>query len=520
MIVAPDDQTRAAALWGLARAYEAQKLWISAREAYVRAAQRFGTEAISGLGADQTRPLATLVAERLARAPFDRMAADRAEPVVPVPLRRRWERRWAETSRPLGADGIPPSPEAGRVFLARGQEIRPVDPASGESVWSKNLEGEPVWVGYLADRIIAATKTRLVALSLDKGQEEWRYDLGPVPAAGAAANPFAREPAVEGGAENPSMLLDFRIVGNRIFCLKGHQVKSPLSGEPEIAIQSLMALDGDTGMVDWSYTPSSGRINRHLIVGARRIVLQVRKPNLVLVLDTTTGRRQGEFAQGETEEWLRDPLPLDDDHIALVVSRTKVAKFDTTRGANAWEFEETKDSPRLGPPRLICDSERLLVLHEGQSLMRLDLSTGSKVWKSWRLLGNEDLSERPEAIALAPDRVFVANGSTLSAFAMADGSALWKRPLSGPSSGWDLALTERSIVAFPGSSKLSEDDLSVLPLSFHRRDDGEPIQRLLFHSPVKQLAVRFSSRGVLVATQGAGWAIGDRQVMDGSRAPR
>jgi hypothetical protein len=152
--------------------------------------------------------------------------------------------------------------------------------------------------------------------------------------------------------------------------------------------------------------------------------------------------------------------------------------------------------------------------------MRLDPATGSKLWKNWRLLGNEDLSERPEAIALGLDRVFVANGSTLSAFSLADGSVVWKRPLSGPASGWDLALTERSVVAFPGASRLAEEALSVLPVIFHRRVDGEPIQRLLFQASVTQLAIRFSSRGGLVATQGGGWAISDRQVMDGSRAPR
>ncbi len=516
--LAPDDPTRATALWGLARSYEAQKLWVSAREAYLQATRRFGTEPILSAGAATPRPLAALVAERLARSPFDRMAADRAEPVVPVPLRRRWERHWAATSRPLAADGIPPSAESGRVFLARGTEIRPLDPATGESAWSRNLDGEPIWVGYLADRIIAATKTRMVALTLDKGQVEWSYDLGVAPR-GGPANPFAREPAPD-GADLPGQLLDFRIIGNRIFCVRGHPARLPVGGEPELVIQAIMAFDGDTGLVDWSYTPPTGRINRHLIVGPRRIVLQVRKPNQVLVLDTATGRRQGVFPQGEAEEWPRDPIGLDDDHVGLVVNRTKVANFDTTKGTYAWEFEESKDSPRLGPPRLFSDSERLLVLHEGQNLMRLDPVTGSKLWKNWRLLGNEDLSERPEALALAPDTVFVANGSTLSAFAEADGRLLWKRPLSGPSNGWDLALTERSVVAFPGPLKIAEDDLSAFPLVFLRRADGEPIQRLLFQSPVTQLAIRFSSRGALVATQTTGWAIGDRQVMDGSRAPR
>ena len=38
---APDDPTRARALWGLARAYEAQKLWVSARDAHLQAMKRF-----------------------------------------------------------------------------------------------------------------------------------------------------------------------------------------------------------------------------------------------------------------------------------------------------------------------------------------------------------------------------------------------------------------------------------------------------------------------------------------------
>ncbi len=501
---APDDPTRARALWGLARAYEAQKLWVSARDAYVQARKRFGEERVDDPG---KKTLGTLVADRLGREPFDKMAGDRAEPSVPVPLRRRWDLRWPEVARPLGAEGVLPSAEAARVFLAVGREIRPVDPGSGRSAWTVDLEGEPVWVGYMADRIIAATRTRLVALSLDRGAVEWQYDLGNAAAGKAAANPFAREPAAEEGREaNSATLQDFRIVGGRIFCLRGDR--------------ALMAFDGDSGQLDWSFTPPAGRINPRLLIGPRRVVLQVRKPNSALVLETASGRRRAEFPQAEEDEWPRDPLPIDDEHVALIVNRTKVALFDTTKGANAWVFEETKDSPSLGPPRLFGDAERLLVLHDGHDLIRLDLATGAKAWPGWKLLGTEDLGDRPEAIALAADRVFVANGPALLAIALADGSTLWKRPLNGPGTGWDVALTERSVVAYPGAAKLKEEGLGLLPLSFHRREDGEPIQRLLIQAPVTDLAVRFSPRGALIATQGGLWALGDRQVMDGSRGPR
>ena len=97
---------------------------------------------------------------------------------------------------------------------------------------------------------------------------------------------------------------------------------------------------------------------------------------------------------------------------------------------------------------------------------------------------------------------------------------LWKRSLTGPSAGWEVALTERSVLAYPGSARLKEDGLSVLPLVFYRRSDGEPIQRILIQASVTDLAIRFSSRGALVATQGGLWALGDRQVMDGLKAPR
>ena len=362
----------------------------------------------------------------------------------------------------------------------------------------------------MADRIIAATRTRLVALSLERGAVEWQYDLGNAGAPRsreAAANPFAREPAAEEGRDAAlATLQDFRIVGNRVFCLRGDR--------------TLMAFDGDSGQLEWSYTPTAGRINPHLLVGPSRVVLQVRKPNTALVLETDSGHRRAEFPQADQEEWPRDPLPIDDDHVALVVNRTKVALFDTTKGANAWLFEETKDSPSLGPPRLFGDAERLLVLHDGHDLIRLDLATGAKAWDGWKLLGTEDLGDRPEAIALAADRVFVANGPELSAIALTDGSTLWKRPLNGPSAGWDVALTERSVAVYPGAPKLKEEGLGLLPLAFHRRDDGEPVQRLLIQAPVSDLAVRFSPRGALIATQGGLWALGDRQVMDGSRTPR
>ena len=369
LAVAADDATRARASWGLARSFEAQKLWIPARDAYRQAVMKDAS--LRPDGADHPT-LADLVASRLASPPYDRMAADGGDQGAALPLRRRWERHWPGTMKVIVADGTLPAPDSARVFLAHAGAIRPLDPNSGESPWTHALGGEPTWVGYLADRVIAATPTRIVALGVAEGTVEWQYDLGTAPAGPAADDPFSRKP-VEAPRDpananvnaNASATLDgFRIVGNRIFCLRGNQ--------------TLLAFDGDSGLVDWSYTPPSGRINPRLYVGPNRVILQAREPNSVLVLDTATGRRKAGFARVEDEEWLRDPLPVDDDHVAIVTDRVTVALFNLQRGVPAWVFRESTELPKYGPPRLLGDGEHLYVLHNGNELIRLDPGHGSQ----------------------------------------------------------------------------------------------------------------------------------------------
>jgi outer membrane protein assembly factor BamB len=174
LALAPAEPLRARALWGLGRAYEAQKLWLPARDAYLRAQARYGDVRLEERGFSGT--IGSLVAERLARGPFDRMApADRVDAAVSLPVGRGWRVSWGREARPLVADGTPPIPELGSIFIAEGTVLRPIDPNSGSSAWAANLEGEPLWAAYLPDRIVAATAERIVALDLQTGAERWSF---------------------------------------------------------------------------------------------------------------------------------------------------------------------------------------------------------------------------------------------------------------------------------------------------------------------------------------------------------
>ena len=109
-------------------------------------------------------------------------------------------------------------------------------------------------------------------------------------------------------------------------------------------------------------------------------MLQVQKPNQLLVLETDTGRQLGRAPLAEGESLERPPVPLDEDHVLLVTDRRTVKKFDMVRGQFSWDYRESLEMPVNGPPRVIVDAERVLVLHDGKILIRLDPVNGSRRW--------------------------------------------------------------------------------------------------------------------------------------------
>jgi outer membrane protein assembly factor BamB len=489
---APDLASRARALLGLGRAYEAQRLWVPARDAYAQALARCGDVALDEAG--KGIKVREWVSERLARAPFDHMADGGAEPALPTPLARVWSRTLSGPVHPLMAWGVPPASDSARVFLVHGNTLRPVPPAGGDASWSADLGNMPQWVGYLADKVVAATDARVVALGLADGTVLWQFDLGAAAQGRRGANPFARNTG-EGATQDrgAGRFRNFQIIGERVFFLSGDR--------------KLVALDGDTGLVDWSYMPAAGTINPNLWIGTRHVVLQVRKPNSIQVLETATGRRHAEFAQAEEEEWPRPPLPVDDDHLALVLDRRTVGLFDVRRGTNSWIFRESDKLPTHGPPRLLGDAERLLVLHDGQELIRLDITHGGKRWSI--PLGMDDLSERPDTLLCDSERVYWASDRMVQCATLADGKIAWRQPLLGPELGWSLALSEQCIVAYPRASSQVERDLEGFPIVVRQRATGEYVQRLLFPVSVSEVSVRLAPGGALVAARGGLWALGE-----------
>src|SRR5262249_32401107 len=152
----------------------------------------------------------------------------------------------------------------------------------------------------------------------------------------------------------------------RVYCLRGSS--------------EFVALDGDTGAVDWSFTTPTGRINPTLWVGADRLLLQVDRPNQLLVLRSEDGQPVSRTPLTEAEQLQRPAMQVDEDAVLVVLDPRTVKKLELNPGQFSWEYRESEYVPVNGPPCLMGGANLVLVLHEGRTLIRLDPATGSKRW--------------------------------------------------------------------------------------------------------------------------------------------
>jgi outer membrane protein assembly factor BamB/TolA-binding protein len=490
------DIARARALWRLAQVYESQNYLVSARDVYLQIDARFPRVTLAELGPESR--LADLVSARLARPSMAQIASDRPRPAVPLPLGRRWQVRSpnSRSLRVLAAAGLPPGLQSSRVFLIDGNRFSPLDPGTGQQRWTSDIGSPAGWVGYLSDKLLAANSEKLIAFDPTTGAAHWQYAGSGPPRALRGPDPFGRNDAHAAAESGRAPLHDFHLVGSRLLCLRGDQ--------------ELIAFDGDAGTVDWLFSAKEGAINPKIWIGPERIVLHVQKPNQLLVLETETGRQVARAALPDGEGLERPPVPIDEDHVLIVPDRRTVRKFELSTGQVIWDYRESSELPVNGPPRVIVDAERLLVLHDGRVLLRLDPLDGSRRW--FTVLGIEDLSDRLEAIACSGKRIFTVSQQRLRALSVDDGTALWSCHLTGPENAlWCLALSEKCVLSYPSLPNLSDDEMESMPVVVRRQDTGALVQRFVFPATIADVKVRLDARGALVATSHALWALSRRE---------
>ncbi len=160
------------------------------------------------------------------------------------------------------------------------------------------------------------------------------------------------------------------------------------------------------------------------------------------------------------------------------------------------------------------DSERLLVLHDGRLLIRLDPATGSKRWSC--LLGFEDLSERPGAMAYDDKRFYCVNTENIYGGLAAGGpgrlagrrlarlvvSPVRAQGTERPVIAWSIALTQRYVIAYPGNNAPASEPVDklpviVMPVIVRQRETGELVQRFVFPTTIADVTFKADPHGGL-----------------------
>ncbi len=188
-------------------------------------------------------------------------------------------------------------------------------------------------------------------------------------------------------------------------------------------------------------------------------------------------------------------MPIDDDHVLLVPDRRTVKKFDLSRGQFAWEYRESPEMPVNGPPRVLVSAERLLVLHDGRLLIRLDPVNGSKRWSV--ILGIEDAERAARLDRLRRSASLLRHAADLEGNLDRRRQAALDVPLDRPGQRRLVTgpLRYRHVVAYPSASSLSDDELESMPVVARRQDTGALVQRFVFPATIADVKVKLDPRG-------------------------
>ncbi|WP_158633410.1 outer membrane protein assembly factor BamB family protein [Tautonia sociabilis] len=502
VVSSADDRRKAIGLLGLARSYEAIGLESEAREAYRLASSRYGAIDVEPeVGSGPIR-VSEYVAGRFSASPTT------ARLDASMPLARRWRRAWPEGFEPLGPEGestVPAGPEGLPVVLIGGTRLLAVEPEGGPVRWERELERRPDWSGIAAGRLILGFPDRLVGIDPIAGETLWEA------VSGAGDLVLGRPADPDGKREDPAgpplpggEFRTYRLYGDRLYVSWG--------------ARGLVCLDPIAGRPEWTYHAPSQKIHPNVGLGLARVVIQLREPNAIAVLDARDGRTLGQFPQDETAGlWRRDPFPVAFGRVALVPDGSTVELFDLDSGRTVWEAREPSalpTSPRPSPsdPMVLGDAERLLVLR-GETLQRLDPADGKELWSA--PIGRIRADRRAKAIALGHEALFTvgspASGSGLAvgAVSLADGARLWSESLPGDANeSWGLGLTPSCVVAYrldDGTPGSGPDEPVVLNLL--RRDSGARVQRLVLEATGAGRRVWIGPGGIRVSDTSGLWAL-------------
>lgn len=411
--------TRKLVLWELSRTLEEHGYFRPARDYWRQLKREFPAFQIPGSGKELSA--AAFVPKHLQGEAYQNL--DNSTP--PLPLMRQWEMKRPSHSRVVLPEGSPPGPALGCILLDN-RELSCLNQTDGQTRWRKQLSHHVLWAVYGQTHLVMGTTQSLIAVTLETGETLWQVSL-------------------EDSIATDNTELGFQRIGDQIVVV---------SSGKATAIQTNM------GRRLWE-TNLPGRLCRDWFADDEFLVLQTESPLRIHVLKTQTGQKLSEhnFGAAWTSPPVRFSAPGDEkpshkmgDHSGFVVAmfNRQIRAFSAydSQADPAWLYEDATSYANTAP-QFWSRGNHLLMLMDGDTLIKLNPKTGEKLWAS--PLTQFPLSHSAVAIVLDQDFLYAAEGNSLHCLRLADGTSLWKQPLPD-AENWSLEKRGRFVIAIPYQS--------------------------------------------------------------------
>ncbi len=505
----PQQDADAQVLADLARAYEAQHCWDSARTVWQRVRER-GTHAIGSRVAPI--PLGGAEAERLHRAA---MAPDEAPAWAP-PLVRIWE-----ISLPAASDGsgdtrtarlmTPANEQAlaavGRVFFHEDGDSGPNlvcrDAVTGTICWKRSIEFVPTWLNRHLDLILVCGARDALGIRLEDGVPVWKVSVA------ALDNADLLD-------DVPSVRFDsWQLANGRLSCLESRRHLVTIDAEDGALLWSAWARGAQLSLPD-----PAGRFQPGYHAGKDWLLLQ-HSGGQGCIFDSRTGELLHELAD-LGQPWPQAPVSIGPERVCFLADCCRLVAVDLALRKVLWSHAFPRPSITARPPQLAGDARRLLALIDGWQVECLDPGTGKSLWVSGKAewAAAAGAATEPWQPHWDTEACYFVRGNAIQALALKDGKSLWTLPELG--CAWRTIATDLHIVAYPRhrhaprlprnmmgppEAAHAENSSTTFPMLLLDKRNGRLVQRLSFPLGVEEAAVQILAAGAVVVSDGHAWRV-------------
>jgi outer membrane protein assembly factor BamB/tetratricopeptide (TPR) repeat protein len=427
-------------------------------------------------------------------------------------LERSWVTSLVSANHDAAADVLVPQGQAPSLELAsiivRSREAADsrwdcVERATGRVRWSRSWTIAPQWSAYGDSDLRIAMEDRLMALTLESGQELWSVPLSTASVKNRIiAGMTPGSPIVE---DRSSKVPPIRL------CVRDQFVAAfdPLAG--------ITLIDAQVGKVLWTFVPPRGKLQRQWSCGDRQIVLQTLQPSITWVLDLAAERQVTDYP-GSTEPWLWGPEVDDAESLVTVNTDRSIESKVTQSGRTRWVYQGGMSFAHVDP-YLWSAGSRILLTVDGLTLAGVNRATGHADW-SVGIAGRPFLNPARQVIA-TDDSAFAASQGLLRRISLRYGTCEWEQFLGSATEQWRVAAVHDTVAAWPADSVESHQQKASFVV-WCDTNDGRILQRLNLPKGERVVDAIGDEQGWLVQTNQnliAFRSSGERQVVATSGKP-